>query len=43
MKKQRLKVQQMGTKELERLLANSSGTQKSKIQDELTKRGINFG
>lgn len=39
MKKSRLNPQQMSTKDLKQALLNASGTQKSKIQLELTKRG----
>lgn len=38
MKKSRINVSQLSTSELSKLLLNSSGTQKSKIQNELTKR-----
>ena len=38
MRKQRVKVKQLTTKELEQLLINASGKQKSKIQQELEKR-----
>lgn len=40
MKKTRIKVTQMKTEELLRALANASGTMKSNIQKELTKRGF---
>lgn len=38
MKKSRIKVEQLSTTELQRLLTNASGTQKAKIQKELEKR-----